>query len=154
MLVSKQAILLSLCAGLLVAAAACSKTPATADKSEPPIGKPAATTPQPTAPTPPTPSAPSADATAKAKEIFGQRCTPCHGPAGAGDGPASASLNPHPRNFTDKEWQKSVTDEHIEQIIKFGGAAVGKSPAMPGNPDLTDPAVISALRGVIRGFGT
>lgn len=154
---SKQAILKFLCAGVLaVATLGCSKKPAPADKSEPPIGKPAATAPTPTAPTPtaPTPSAPpTADGSAKAKEIFGQRCTPCHGPAGAGDGPASASLNPHPRNFTDKEWQKSVTDEHIEQIIKFGGAAVGKSPAMPGNPDLTDPAVITGLRALIRSFG-
>lgn len=96
----------------------------------------------------------SGDPTAKAKEIFGTRCTPCHGPAGAGDGPASASLDPHPRNFTDKAWQQSVTDDHIEKIIKFGGAAVGKSPAMPGNPDLTDPAVIAALRATIRGFGS
>ena len=66
---------------------------------------------------------------------------------------ASASLDPHPRNFHDKEWQKSVTDQHIETIIKVGGAGVGKSPAMPGNPDLSDPAVVSALRAMIRAFG-
>lgn len=90
----------------------------------------------------------------KAKEIFAQRCTPCHGPTGAGDGAASASLTPKPRNFHDKEWQSSVTDQHIETIIKAGGAAVGKSPAMPGNPDLTDPAVLAGLRSLIRSFGS
>lgn len=92
-----------------------------------------------------------AAATAKAKEIFATRCTPCHGPNGGGDGPASASLNPKPRNFQDATWQASVTDEHIETIIKMGGAAVGKSPAMPSNPDLMDDtATVAALRGVVR----
>ena len=78
---------------------------------------------------------------------------PCHGSSGQGDGPASASLNPKPRKYADKEWQASVTDEYIEKIIKLGGAAVGKSPAMPNNPDLTDPAVVSALKDIVRGFG-
>jgi len=95
-----------------------------------------------------------ADAAKKeAQEIFATRCTPCHGPSGAGDGPGSAGLTPKPRNFTDPEWQKSVDDNHIETIIKFGGAAVGKSPAMPSNPDLmAKPEVVSALRQVVRGF--
>ncbi len=97
-----------------------------------------------------------ADAEAAKKEaqsIFELRCTPCHGPKGAGDGPGSAGLTPKPRNFTDAEWQKSVNDNHIETIIKFGGAAVGKSPAMPSNPDLmAKPDVVSALREIIRGF--
>ncbi len=97
-----------------------------------------------------------ADAEAAKKEaqsIFELRCTPCHGPKGAGDGPGSAGLTPKPRNFTDAEWQKSVTDDHIDKIIKFGGAAVGKSPAMPSNPDLmAKPDVVTALRQLIRGF--
>jgi len=38
------------------------------------------------------------------------------------------------------------------KIIKFGGAAVGKSAAMPNNPDLNDQAVISALKDVVRSF--
>jgi len=100
------------------------------------------------------PAAPAGggDPAAKAAEIFAQRCTPCHGPQGRGDGVASKGLTPPPRNFTDAAWQASVTDEHIEQIIHFGGAAVGKSPAMPGNPDLSDPAVLQALRAHIRAF--
>ncbi len=66
--------------------------------------------------------------------------------------PASASLSPKPRNYTDKAWQASVTDEQLEKTIKFGGAGVGKSPAMPSNPDL-DPATIVALRDIVRSFG-
>lgn len=108
----------------------------------------------PSAPEPTTAAtaAPPGEAAAKAKEIFAQRCTPCHGAAGEGDGPASAALDPKPRRFSDGEWQKSVNDDHLMKVIKFGGAAVGKSAAMPGNPDLSDPAVVAALKDVVRGF--
>lgn len=88
----------------------------------------------------------------EAEEIFNSRCTPCHGPKGAGDGPASAGLTPPPRNFQDKAWQAQVTDEHIEKIITYGGAAVGKSPAMPPNPDLADKPVVKGLRQHLRGL--
>ena len=99
-------------------------------------------------------SEPSAEARAEAKQIFGTRCFACHGPEGLGNGPASAGLTPPPRNFHDPAFQARVTDEHIEQIIQYGGAAVGLSPAMPANPDLTSkPEVVAALREIIRGFG-
>lgn len=88
----------------------------------------------------------------KAKEIFATRCTPCHGAEGKGDGAASAGLTPKPRNFHDAEWQKTVDDAYLEKIIKYGGGAVGKSPAMPGNPDLNDPGVVAELRTIVRGF--
>jgi len=125
----------------LVFAVACGKGK-DSEKSEPAT----------TAPAPATTAPSSGDAVAKAQEIFTQRCVPCHGSTGIGDGPASASLDPKPRAFSDPAWQASVTDEHIEKIIKFGGAAVGKSVAMPPNPDLNDPAVITELRKIVRGF--
>ena len=97
------------------------------------------------------PAAPTADDKAAALELFNNRCTPCHGPQGHGDGPASAALTPRPRNFSEADWQKSVTDEHLEKIIVYGGAAVGKSPAMPANPDLDQkPGVVKELRAHIR----
>ena len=95
----------------------------------------------------------TAEARTEATQIFALRCSPCHGPTGAGDGPASAALSPKPRNFHDPAWQSSVTDEHIERIIQHGGSAVGRSPAMPANPDLADrPAVVAALREHVRSF--
>lgn len=97
-------------------------------------------------------SALPAEAVAKANEIYVQRCTPCHGASGHGDGAASATLNPKPRNFSDPEWQKSVDDGHIMKIIKMGGMAVGKSAAMPANPDIKDPDVIAALKDHVRSF--
>lgn len=90
----------------------------------------------------------------EANEIFATRCTPCHGAMGMGDGSASSTLSPKPRNFHDGTWQTSVSNEHITKIIRFGGTAVGKSAAMPANPDLNDKgAVVAALTGRVRGFG-
>lgn len=92
-------------------------------------------------------------AVAEARQIFDTRCATCHGPEGRGDGPGSAGLSPKPRNFQDADWQASVSDAHIEQIVLYGGAAVGKSPTMPGNPDLTGkPAVTAALVEHVRGL--
>jgi mono/diheme cytochrome c family protein len=112
-----------------------------------------------TAPAPPAPAGksgatPSAAAREAANQIFATRCTPCHGPEGKGNGPASAGLTPPPRDFHDPAFQTRVSDEHIEQIIQYGGVAVGLSPAMPANPDLTSkPEVVAALREKIRSFG-
>ncbi len=99
-------------------------------------------------------AAPPAAAVSEADQIYKSRCVLCHGADGKGDGPASVALNPKPRAFGDPAWQKSVTDEHIDKIILSGGPAVGKSPLMPGNPDLSGkPDVIRALRDIVRGFG-
>lgn len=96
----------------------------------------------------------SPEAQKEAQEIFSTRCMTCHGATGQGDGPASAGLTPRPRNFHDTAWQASASDQHIETIIQYGGAAVGKSPAMPPNPDLTSkPVVVTALRAHIRTLG-
>ncbi|HEY6556873.1 MAG TPA: c-type cytochrome [Polyangiaceae bacterium] len=112
---------------------------------------------------PSAPAAPAAPAEApvaagpnlgEAQKMFKTRCSVCHGMAGKGDGPGSAALNPKPRNYTDKVWQKSVTDEQIRNTILMGGAAVGKSPNMPASPDLqSKPQVLDGLVQVVRSFG-
>ena len=101
----------------------------------------------------PAAKASSADASAEAKEIFATRCFTCHGASGAGDGPGSSGLTPAPRNFQDPAWQAEVSDEHIANIIMYGGSAVGRSPTMPGNPDLSaKPDVVAALVAYVRGL--
>jgi len=90
----------------------------------------------------------------EAKKAFETVCAACHGTSGKGDGPAAAQLNPKPRDYTDAEWQKSIKDEDIAKVIVEGGAAVGKSEAMPPNPQWKDkPEVVAELVKIIRGFG-
>lgn len=91
----------------------------------------------------------------EADRIFAERCTTCHGSAGAGNGPASATLSPRPRDLRATAWQRSVTDTQIEKVIVGGGSAIGKSPTMPANPDLQKkPEVAAALRAKVRSFAT
>jgi len=94
------------------------------------------------------------DARQEAQQIYSTRCAVCHGAEGYGDGPGAGGLDPKPRNYHDKAWQDSVEDKEIESAIVYGGAAVGRSPAMVANPDLgSKPAVVAALREIIRNFG-
>ena len=71
------------------------------------------------------------DPLSKGKQVFLTDCATCHGKQGNGQGPAAATMNPKPRNFTNAEWQASVTDDHIRKTIEGGGGAVGLSPTMP-----------------------
>jgi len=65
------------------------------------------------------------------KKLYGQFCASCHGQSGKGDGPAAAALNPKPRDHTDKAYMSKLTDDDMLNVIKNGGASVGKSPLMP-----------------------
>jgi mono/diheme cytochrome c family protein len=94
----------------------------------------------------------SATAAPAASDLYSQRCAPCHGAAGLGNGPAAAGLDPKPRSFVDRAWQASVTDEHIRDTIAKGGSAVGKSALMPPQPDLAGTPALQALVQIVRGF--
>lgn len=95
----------------------------------------------------------SAEAMAAAQAKYDTLCSTCHGKTGIGDGAAATALNPKPRNYTDKAWQKSVTDEYLAKAIVGGGPAVQKSALMPPNPDLADkPEVVRGLVAIVRGF--
>ena len=88
---------------------------------------------------------------AEAEATFRARCVTCHGASGEGDGPGSSALTPPPRNFRDPAWQAEVSDEHIANIVMYGGAAVGRSPTMPGNPDFAArPELVEALVEYVR----
>lgn len=96
---------------------------------------------------------PAVLAASTAKTTFSAKCVVCHGSIGLGDGPGAAALTPKPRAFSDATWQGAITDEQIAKTIIEGGAAVGKSPSMPPNPDLADkPEVVKQLVSIVRAF--
>lgn len=78
------------------------------------------------------PADPLADARARGSKIFGHYCQMCHGTEGQGDGPNSTFLETSPRDFTDREfWQKRTSQERTHDVIRQGGAYIGKSMLMP-----------------------
>lgn len=79
---------------------------------------------------------PTGDPIAAGKQIFMQTCTPCHGQEGKGDGPASVSLDPKPRNLTDPAYMAQLNDRYLFELISRGGVAMGKSPLMPAQSSL------------------
>lgn len=80
---------------------------------------------------------------------FNTFCASCHGIDGTASGPAAASLNPKPRNFTDMAWQNKVDDAHIAKVIKEGGASVGLSPLMaPWGAALSDAEIAEVVKHV------
>jgi mono/diheme cytochrome c family protein len=90
-----------------------------------------------------------ADSGATGEKIFQSRCFVCHGRDGRGSGPASQGLAQKPQDLTDPGWQRTVNDEQIRTVIRAGGAIMGKSGAMPPNPDLSD-ADLNSLVGYVR----
>jgi len=81
-------------------------------------------------------SAPTGDPIGAGKQIFQQICSPCHGAEGHGDGPASAALNPKPRNLADAEYMGPLNDRYLFELISRGGLAMGKSALMPAQTGL------------------
>ncbi len=103
--------------------------------SEQPQSPPAATASAPApAPAPvvepaPAPAAAAPDP-ARGATTYQTLCASCHGPRGAGDGPAGQALDPRPARHDDGAYMNALSNEHLFRVIKEGGAAVGKSPLM------------------------
>jgi len=64
----------------------------------------------------------------KGSELFKRNCVQCHGELGHGDGPAAATLNPRPRNFTSQDGWKNGYDlpgifKTVSEGVKGSGMA-------------------------------
>jgi mono/diheme cytochrome c family protein len=59
-----------------------------------------------------------ADTASAGADVFMTNCDACHGPQGHGDGPASAALDPAPKNLP--ELAKSVGDDYFFWRISTG----------------------------------
>jgi mono/diheme cytochrome c family protein len=79
-----------------------------------------------------------------AKAIYAKECAKCHGDSGAGDGAMGQKLKDKPSDWTKGGGLQGLDDAKIAESIKKGGAAIGKSKAMPAYPKLSD-AEVTAL---------
>ena len=90
---------------------------------------------------------------AAGNQLYQQRCSICHGSDGKGNTPTAQALNPKPRDHTDGAYMNALSNEHLFKVIKQGGAAVGKSPLMPPQSDLSDQQ-IQDLIAFLRSLAT
>jgi hypothetical protein len=85
---------------------------------------------------------------------YARYCASCHGETGRGDGFSGRGLTPPPQNFHDPNWLKATSDAEIDEAIARGGAGVGKSVAMPPNPQIAaDPEELAGMRRFVRELG-
>jgi mono/diheme cytochrome c family protein len=70
-----------------------------------------------------------ADAAAAGKVTFDERCASCHGATGAGDGAASAGLDPKPANLATEG--KTLGDDFLFWRISEGGGMEPFNSSMP-----------------------
>ncbi|HEX7505558.1 MAG TPA: c-type cytochrome [Polyangia bacterium] len=87
---------------------------------------------------------------ARGEVLFKQNCTSCHGDAGRGDGPAVATLNPKPRNFTQPDkWTRGYRITDIFTTVTLGVKGTGMAPF-----DFIVPADRMALVHYARSLGS
>lgn len=80
------------------------------------------------------------------QQIFSTHCYLCHGDAGKGDGRMARLLKSKPTNLT----VSSLNNIDLNKIISLGGAAVGRSPQMPGWANQFDEQKIKSLVAYIN----
>lgn len=97
--------------------------------------------------TPADAAAPVADEAKLGAQVYSARCALCHGAGGQGDGPASAGLNPKPRNHTDKAYMSTLTDEQILAVIRNGKGT------MPAWGKVLSEAELNAVAKHVRALG-
>jgi hypothetical protein len=72
----------------------------------------------------------------QAKDVettYTQRCLPCHGAQGRGDGPLAAGYPVKPRDWSHLP---PIDPQRARRAIVEGGIGIGESPVMPPSPDL------------------
>lgn len=96
----------------------------------------------------------AADASEPSRErgakVYQHNCALCHGVRGRGDGRAARLYKPPPADLTRGERD----DRYREAIIRQGGAALGRSSAMPAWNDVLTAEQIADLMVYLRSVRT
>ena len=80
------------------------------------------------------------------RSIYVDKCSPCHGDDGRGDGPAAPALVPRPRNFRDPGYWNDHTAAEQRAIIKRGKPGTMMPPYDRDLDDAQIDAVVDFLR--------
>jgi len=87
-----------------------------------------------------------------AAELYAQHCTSCHGPTGAGDGPAAEGLSPRPTDLRGLSFP-TRDPAYLHFRIAEGGGFFPYASAMPGLGAVLDPQQIESLVAYTRALG-
>ena len=70
---------------------------------------------------------------AEGKSIYTRYCSPCHGASGKGDGYNASSLDPRPKDLTDRDepYMANLSNAEIYEVIQKGGKGLDMAPLMP-----------------------
>lgn len=85
------------------------------------------------------------------RSIYLSKCASCHGTSGKGDGWRAWLFRLTMRDLTESAYMQTVPDEYLFQIIKQGGANLGK-PGMPSWGQELNDREINSLVMYIRGL--
>lgn len=86
----------------------------------------------------------------RSKVLYEYYCALCHGKRGEADGFNSFSLSVQPTKHSSATLMATLSDAQIHQIIREGGAALGRSPQMPPWGGVLTDQEISNLTVFIR----
>jgi mono/diheme cytochrome c family protein len=89
----------------------------------------------------------AADAALGAR-LYLERCSPCHGDQGKGDGPTAAALEPKPRNFNDAAFWQGRSLDDLRKIVLAGKPGT----MMPPFQGVLTDAEIDAVTHHLRTF--
>jgi mono/diheme cytochrome c family protein len=86
------------------------------------------------------------------QDLYRLHCSTCHGD-GTGNGHVAQTLKVRPRNLKHRQWQESVSDDHILHVIRDGGKSVKLSDQMPPFGEKLTEAELRVLAAYIRWLG-
>ena len=78
--------------------------------------------------------------------IYAERCSPCHGDHGRGDGPTAPALQPPPRDFGTAAFWKDRSMDGLRTVVKSGKPGTMMPPFEGVLSDTEIDAVVESLR--------
>jgi mono/diheme cytochrome c family protein len=80
------------------------------------------------------------------QRVYTERCAPCHGDDGRGDGPAAAALEPRPRNLREPAFWEGQSAARLRDVVQHGKPGTMMQPFQGVLSDGEIDAVVEYLR--------